>query len=370
MVMLHLPRLIFAVGARRALPAELALLGVKKPLMMTDRGVSACGVFARVTAELEQGSYVVVDDVPENPTFEGVDRAAAVYRANGCDGVVAVGGGSVIDTAKLVAVLGGHPGNAADYVGHSEKVTKAVVPLIVLPTTAGTGSESSPDAGIHPDSRSVSSGISSFNVVPKVAICDPELTMTLPARLTAATGLDALSHCVEGYLSTKDAPPIDALALDGIRRICAYLPRATAVGSDLEARSEVMMAAFEGGAAISKGLGPAHAIAISCGDQGLHHGILSILGLVASVPVMQRHVPERTAAIAAAMGLPVGSDLSQVLRNIIISLGLPSSLTALGYVPVDLDELARQASISHFNMTSPYKPDQHTYKEMIRTILN
>ena len=156
--MLVLPRLHLAPGARRLLPGVLAELGVARPLLLSDQGLVRCGAVARARDALGGIDAVFFGDVPENPTFDGVDRGAALYRREGCDGVIALGGGSVIDTAKLVAVLGGHAGNAADYVGFSERVTAAVAPLVVLPTTAGTGSEASPDAGVHPDARSVSSG--------------------------------------------------------------------------------------------------------------------------------------------------------------------------------------------------------------------
>jgi alcohol dehydrogenase class IV len=204
---LQIPRAYFARGALRELPNELTALGVLRPLLVTDSGLVKCGVLGMVTATLADAvSYTVFDSVHENPTYEAVDRAAAVYRAERCDGVVAVGGGSVIDTAKLTAVLAGHPGQASDYVGHSDRVTAATAPLIVIPTTAGTGSEASPDAGLHPDAHTISSGITSRHIIPKVAICDPDTTVSLPPRLTAATGLDALSHCIEGFLSKSFCP--------------------------------------------------------------------------------------------------------------------------------------------------------------------
>ncbi|MBR0755279.1 iron-containing alcohol dehydrogenase [Bradyrhizobium jicamae] len=367
--MMVLPKLVFGIGARRELASELALLRVERPFLMTDRGIVQCGVFDQVAETLHDRDPSLFDTVPENPTYDAVDRAAQHYKANRCDGIVAVGGGSVIDTAKLVAVLGAHSGRAETYVGHSERITNGASPLIVLPTTAGTGSEASPDAGIHPDSCSISSGISSPLVVPKVAICDPALTATLPKWLTAATGLDALSHCIEGYLSTTIAPPIDAMALDGIRRIWQYLPRATMDGTDLVARSEVMMAAFEGGAAIAKGLGPGHAIAISCGDQGLHHGVLSALGLIASLELMQEHVPDRVRNVGDAMGLEPRSSVAAEIRALMTKLELPTSLAQLGYEVADLDALAHRASVSHFNQTSPFIPDTQEFVQMISGIL-
>ncbi len=368
---LQIPRVYFGRGSLRALPGELAALGIHFPLLATDAGVVKCGVFDLVLQELDGAPKCAkFDAVPENPTFAAVDYAAEVYRSHNCDGVVAIGGGSVIDTAKLVAVLGGHSGNASDFVGHSEGITSATVPLIVVPTTAGTGSEASPDAGIHPDANTVSSGVTSPHAIPKVAICDPETTVSLPPLLTAATGLDALSHCIEGLLSTAFCPPADAMALDGIRRVFGFLPAATANGADRPARLQMMIAAFEGGVAIGKGLGPAHAIAISCGDQGLHHGMLSAIGILASLPVMEKRVPERTQAIAEAIGLTDGERVHDAVRALMDAVGLPTSLGAAGYEAGDIAQLARTAAKSHFNLTSPYAPSESEFGQMIEAVLD
>jgi 4-hydroxybutyrate dehydrogenase len=365
---LKMPKLIFGEGCSRFLSDELAELGAQRPLLVTDRGLLACGVFARATATLRMPSLVYAD-VAENPTFDGVDRATEFLRKEGCDVVVAVGGGSVIDTAKMVAVLAGHGGSAADYVGHSERITTSTAPLIVLPTTAGTGSEASPDAGIHPTSNSRSSGVTSPHVIPRAAICDPGLTVTMPPKLTACTGLDALSHCIEGYLSIADSPLIDAMALDGVRRVWRYIEPATADGQDMEARGQLMLGAFSGGVAIGKGLGPAHAIAITVGDQGLHHGMLSGLGMVATIAMMHEHIPDRVDDVAVAMGLSSGGKIEVSLRRLLEKLNLPGSLRAMGYRTGDLSELAQAAAASHFNLTSRYRPSEEHYADMLRSIL-
>lgn len=169
------------------------------------------------------------------------------------------------------------------------------------------------------------------------------------------------------YLATTDSPLADALALDGISRLCRWLPRAVADGSDLAARREVMLGAFAGGVAIGKGLGPAHAIAISCGDQGLHHGMLSALGLVASMDTMALHVPDRMRHIAEAMGLAPGAGVAGGgIRDLPVAFGLPEGLAALGYVLRDGMALALAAS--HFNLTSPYQPDAAEFTAMLERI--
>jgi 4-hydroxybutyrate dehydrogenase len=365
---LKLPKLVFGAGTSRYLSDELAALGAKNPLLVTDRGLIACGVFERVTSTLRTRP-VVFADVPENPTYDGVDRGAAILREKHCDAVVAIGGGSVIDTAKMVAVLASHPGFAADYVGHSHKITAATAPLIVLPTTAGTGSEASPDAGIHPTSESRSSGITSPHVIPSVAICDPDLTVTMPPRLTACTALDALSHCIEGYLAIGDSPVVDAMALDGVSRVWLHIESGTANGQDHKARVQLMLGAFSGGVAIGKGLGPAHAIAITVGDQGLHHGLLSGLGVLASIATMHREIPDRVDAIAEAMGLCGGEKIEAALRRLFEKLNLPTNLRHIGYRPGDPNELARAAAASHFNLTSRYRPSDEDYARMLQNIL-
>jgi alcohol dehydrogenase class IV len=366
---LQLPALHFGLGALARLPEELGALGVRNPLFVTDQGIVHCGGFDRVKAAMGDGVDACIHgDIPENPTYEGVDLAYAAYRRHSCDGVVAVGGGSVIDSAKIVAVLGGHGGLAADIVGFSERITPAVVPLVVIPTTAGTGSEVSPDAGVHPDAKSRSAGVTSRHVIPKVAICDPVMTVTLPSRLTASTGLDALSHCIEGYLAVPSSPPIDAMALDGISRVFRYLPAVMKRGDDLDARGHVMLAAFEGGAAIAKGLGPGHAIAISCGDQGLHHGVLSALGILASLPVMQAKVPEKVRALATAIETSESADVVGAVRGLMRRLGLPVSMREAGYRLNDMNELARACAASHFNFTSPYRPSEREFAEMLSSI--
>jgi alcohol dehydrogenase class IV len=365
---LKMPKLVFGPGSAGRLRDELAALHIKRPLLMTDRGILACGVLERVTSALPL-PLPTYADVMENPTFEAVDRAAALLRQERCDAVIGVGGGSVIDAAKMVAVLAGHDGCAADYVGQSEKITAATAQLVVLPTTAGTGSEASPDAGIHPTSNSRSSGVTSVHVIPTVAICDPELTVTMPPRLTACTALDALSHCIEGYLSGTDSPLIDAIALDGVKRVWRYIERATANGHDREARAQLMLGAFSGGVAIGKGLGPAHAIAITVGDQGLHHGMLSGLGVVATITTLHRQVPDRVDDVARALGLSGGERIEASLRRLLEKLNVPSSLRESGYRPGDLDELARAAAASHFNVTSRYRPNAEEYADMLQNIL-
>jgi alcohol dehydrogenase class IV len=368
--LLKFPKVQFDFDAIEALPDELAELGVTRPLFVTDQGLIKCGVFSKVRRVMSAGKeHAVFDNTPENPTIEGVERALAVYRTEGCNGIVAVGGGSVIDTAKAAALLATHPGPLSQYHGHPEKITSVVAPLISIPTTAGTGSEASRGAGIHPDASTRSAGVSSHYLVPRVAICDPNLTLTLPPRLTASTGMDALSHCVEGFLSKSVNPPLDAIALDGIRRVFSYLERAVSDGSDLDARWQMMMAALEGGISINKGLGPAHALGNTLGDRGFHHGSLVTMALPTVLRFMEKHASEKVGLLARAMGLHSNKSVPKAIRTLNARLGLPASLRELGYPNGDLDEMAHDAANSYFNHTSPYHPTPADYKMMIAEIV-
>lgn len=367
---LHLPRTLSAPGAVSVLAGELGALGVRRPLLVTDRGVAQAGLADRVIAACgDAATPVIFSGVTENPLFADVDRGAALYRSRGCDGVIALGGGSVLDSAKLIALLATNVGAVADYVGVPNAMHVAGAPLLAIPTTAGTGSEASPSAGLHPDASTASLGMNSRHLVPMVAILDPALTLSLPPLLTAATGIDALSHCIEGYLSRKSVPLGKSIALDGIARIARHLRRAVKDGSDAESRGEMMIAAYAGGVAIGMGLGPAHAIALTCSDQGFPHGVLSGIGLVATLDGTAVHVPADVAAIAEAFGLEKSDSVSEAVASLMRELGLPASLDELGYSGPDVTQLALAAHGSHFNMFAPVHPTQLEYASFLRCSL-
>ncbi len=364
---LPLPRLVFGAGSLLSVPGELSLLGVRRPLLLSDRGLERAGAAAQVARVLPPGAAQHLD-VPENPTLAGADAAFAAYRKGGCDGIVALGGGSVLDTAKFVAALaGGGPASAADMQGRPERIGLHVAPLVAVPTTVGTGSESSPVAALHDDARSPAVGTRSPRLVPRVAICDPDLARTLPRRLIAATGIDALSHCLEGYFSEPANPVIDALALDGLAR--AYGAIAAAVEGDEAARGSLMAAAFAGGAAIHKGLGPAHAVALACGDQDLHHGMLVAAALPHTVALVAPHAPAKADRVATALGLRNSAGIPDALRALNAALGLPASYREAGYRAASLDALVDSMAASPFNRASPYKPTAGDYRTILGTLL-
>ena len=364
---LPLPRLLFGAGALSGLAGELTLLGVRRPLLLSDRGLERAGAVAATLKGLPDGAIQHLD-TPENPTVAATDAAYAVYRAGACDGVVALGGGSVIDTAKVLAALAGTGyRSSAELLGHPERITRDTAPLVAIPTTVGTGSESSPVSALHTEAKGAAVGTRSPYLVPRVAICDPELVRTLPRRLIAATGIDALSHCVEGFFAEPANPVIDALALDGIARVFADIRAALEPDGDA-ARASLMAAAFAGGAAIHKGLGPAHAIALVCGDQDLHHGALIAAALPVTTELLARHVPDKAARVASALGLPRGEDIAPALRVLMEDLGLPTTYTALGYKAGSLDRLTDGVVASHFNRTSAYVPTREEYRAALREL--
>ena len=364
---LTLPRLVFGPGTIATLPDELALLGVDRPLLISDRGLEAAGLIAMV-AQVAPTIAAQFLDVPENPTAAGVDGAAAAWRAGGCDSIIALGGGSVLDSAKQVAALvTSGLDSAADIIGRPERITRDICPLIAIPTTVGTGSESSPVTAVHLVAGGPSIGTRSTWLVPRVALCDPDLARTLPPCLIAATGIDALSHCIEGYLGNSENPIIDALALDGVRRVISDIHAALLPEGDA-ARASLMAAAYAGGVAIHKGLGPAHAIALVCGDQHVHHGTVIGVALPHTTRLLMPHVPEKAARLRRAMRLGEGADIGAALQALIISLGIPVSLQEAGYRMGARDELVAAMVASHFNRTSAYAPSAAEYGAILDAI--
>lgn len=371
----YLTTILFDNGAIRSLPGELKAVGIARPLLVTDRGVVAAGIAGRVLELIPQSNDLPrFEETPGNPTETAVMKALALYRQGRCDGVVAVGGGSSMDLAKAVALLATHPGPLPQYamsLGGLPKITPAVAPVIAIPTTAGTGSEVGRGALITlDDGRKL--GFVSPNLIPKRAICDPELTLGLPPGLTAATGMDAMTHCIETFLSPRINPPADAIALDGAERAIRWIERAATNGQDREARWNMMMASMEGAMAFQKGLGAVHGMSHPLGairEMGLHHGTLNAVILPAVLRYNAGHVGDKYDRLCRVLGLKPGTDLARFIEDLNARLGLPPNLGAMGVKEAMIPALAEQAVIDHSTPTNPRPVDRQAYEQLYRAAL-
>jgi hypothetical protein len=291
--------------------------------------------------------------------------------------MVAVGGGSSIDLAKGVAIAATHDGPLKGYAtieGGSPKITSRVAPLIAIPTTAGTGSEVARGAiVIVDDGRKL--GFHSWHLLPKCAILDPELTLGLPPLLTAATGMDAVAHCMETFMAPAVNPPADGIALDGLQRAWAHIERATRNGADREARWHMMSASMQGAMAFQKGLGCVHSLSHSLGgvNPRLHHGTLNALFLPAvvhfnaSAESIQRE--RRLPRMAQAMGIDnedgTGKAVADAIRAMNARLGLPRGLAALGVTAEVFDRVIAGAMADHCHKTNPRLASADDYRRML-----
>ncbi|HEY4223547.1 MAG TPA: iron-containing alcohol dehydrogenase [Myxococcota bacterium] len=326
-------RIIFGAGEIARLSDEALAVGMKRPLLVTDAGVEHTGVLAAVLAALKNDQLAVATftGVEGNPTEDNIAAGARAYSAHRADGVIAVGGGSPMDAGKLIALRACCAlsfEELDDSIDGGRHVPADVPPIITVPTTAGTGSEVGRAAVVTVRSTQRKTVVFSPRLLARVAILDPNLTRSMPAPVTAATGFDALTHCVEAYLAKGDHPMADAIALAGIDLVAKYLERAVADGNDMEARGMMMKAAMMGAVAFQKGLGACHSLAHPLSSEhGLHHGLANALLLPHVLDLNAPAIFEPCARLADTLHLRAQDPVATIrdwVVELVDAIGLPA----------------------------------------------
>ena len=349
---------VFGNGSIKTLADHVKRIGAKRALVVCDPGVVKAGIAEKVRKLLEDAGVpsAVFDRVDPNPIEPNVLDGVAAFRSHNADVIVSVGGGSPLDVGKLIALKVTHDRPLADYddaTGGDQFITSNIPPILNVPTTAGTGSEVGRSGVVTLKATGRKTVIFSPFLLAKVAILDPELTVSMPPRITAATGFDALTHCIEAYLSNGDHPMADGIALAGIELSAKHLPRAVEAGADLVARGAMMKAAMMGAVAFQKGLGVCHSLAHPLSsEKNLHHGLANALCLPAVCDFNNQAVPDRIERVRRMVDLNATS-LSNALRALREKVGLPSGLSAEGVTKADIPKLADKAMEDACHRSNP-----------------
>jgi alcohol dehydrogenase len=341
----------FGAGRISEIGAACAQAGIKRPLLVTDRGLARMAITARTLDLLEQAGLgrAVFAEVDPNPNELNLAAGLAAYRAGGHDGVVAFGGGSGLDLAKMVAFMSGQTRPIWDFEDIGDWWTRAdpagIAPVVAVPTTAGTGSEVGRASVITNSQTHVKKIIFHPRVLPAVVIADPELTVGMPPHITAGTGMDAFAHCLEAYCSPFFHPMSAGIALEGMRIVNTFLPRAWADGTDLEARAQMMAAAAMGAVAFQKGLGAIHALSHPVGAiYNTHHGTTNAVVMPACLRFNRPAIEDKIGAVAAYLGIGGGfGGFAARVAELNAMFGFPGGLAAMGVEASRIDELAAMA---------------------------
>lgn len=348
-------RILHGEGAVELVGAEARSLGGRRALIVTDPGVRAAGLLTRIEASLDAAgiAYEVFDGVSSNPLEAEALSGAAAFRDAGADMILGVGGGSALDVSKLVRLLAAHRPPLEQYDdarGGAEKITEPMPPLVTIPTTAGTGSEVGRSAVVTIQATNKKTVIFSPRLLADVAILDPELTLGMPPHITAATGMDALTHCFEAYCAKGHHPMADAIALAGLELAGRHLERAFRDGNDVEARSAMLEASMMGAVAFQKGLGACHSMAHPLSTEfGIHHGLANALCLPSVIEFNRVVAQARIARAARALGVresdveTLAFECAGAVRKLRQTLGLPGGLAEVGVPEEALPRLAELA---------------------------
>ncbi len=347
--------------------------GIQRPLLITDRFLGKTAMVDRAVQGCREslGSCGLFDDVKGNPTGTNVAQGLEAFKSGGHDGVIAFGGGSALDAAKAVALMSGQNRPLWDFedIGqnHLRVDPAGIAPVVALPTTAGTGSETGRASVITDEQAQVKRTILHSRMMPRIAILDAELTRDLPAPLTAATGVDALTHCMEAWCSPVYHPMAEAVAVKGMQLIKEHLPRAVADGNDMEARQQMLVASSLGAAAFQRGLGGVHAIAQTLGAlYDLHHGLLNAILLPYVLRANRSALTWQMEDLAIYLRLPQsGFDgVMAWLLDLREQLGIPHSLAAIGVDDGEAERVGRMAFEDGCSHTNPIRHSAQTYAQI------
>ena len=349
----------FGAGARKLVGAHLRDAGRKRALIVIDRGLAALPLIAELKADLEAAglSVAVYGGVFGNPTGSQVMNGAAAYKEHAADCVVGVGGGAALDVAKVVGLLATHPGDVMEYVWDHPQVrpiTAALPHFVALPTTSGTGSEVGRSSVISEEATHIKRVIFSPLILAKVVFADPELTLGLPPAITAATGMDALTHNIESYLSPAYHPLCDGIALEGARIGARALFTAVREPGNIQARADMMMSSMMGAIAFQKDLGAVHSCAHALGTVcDLHHGLANALMIEPVMRFNLEAVPAKFAELAHVVGAGSAAGFVPWLTGLKLSIGIAPSLAAVG---VKREQFARLVEIAASDMCHQTNP--------------
>ena len=366
----------FGAGARHEVAPYLVNAGVKRPLVVTDKGIAALPLAQEFEAELRQGKLTpaVFAGVWGNPTANQVAAGVAAYRAHSADGVLGLGGGAALDVAKAVALMAGHEGSIMEYAwDHPQRrAIKSSLPVFVaLPTTSGTGSEVGRSSVISDDTTHVKKIIFAPALLAKAVFADPELTLDLPPKITAATGIDALTHNIESYLSPAYHPLCDGIALEGVRIAARALPIAVRDGRNLRARSDMMMSSMMGAIAFQKDLGAVHSCAHALGTVlDVHHGLANGVMLDHVMRFNASAAPEKFAELARVSGAGTNAaDFIQWLERLKAEIGIPPRLSELGAKPEHIRSLIAVAIKDTCHQTNPRPCTEADFQRLFEAAL-